>query len=64
MPKGDVVGMFTGRVCLSLMARTTSMMVCLQARKATMRKEAMMENRENISSGEEANSMKIKAQEE
>jgi hypothetical protein len=64
MPKGDVVGMFTGRVCLSLMARTTSTMVCLQARKLAMRKEAMMEKRENISSGEEANSMKIKAQEE
>jgi hypothetical protein len=22
MPKGEIVGMFTGRVCLSLMART------------------------------------------
>jgi hypothetical protein len=26
MPKGDIVGMFTGRVCLSLMERTTTMM--------------------------------------
>jgi hypothetical protein len=49
------VGMFTGRVCLSLMARTTTMTVCLHARK-----EEMMENRESISSGEEVNSMKIK----
>jgi hypothetical protein len=24
MPKGEIVGMFTGRVCLSLMARTTT----------------------------------------
>jgi hypothetical protein len=59
MPKGDIVGMFAGRVCLSLMTRTTMTMICLQARK-----EAMMENRENISSEEEVNSMKIKAQEE
>jgi hypothetical protein len=44
--------MFTGRMCFSLMARTTATMVCLQARK-----EPMMENRESISSGE-VNSMK------
>jgi hypothetical protein len=37
------------------MARTTTTMVCLQVRKATM-----MENRESISSGEEVNNMKIK----
>jgi hypothetical protein len=24
MPKGEIVGMFTGRMCLSLMERTTS----------------------------------------
>jgi capsule polysaccharide export protein KpsE/RkpR len=46
------------------MARTTTTIVCLQARKEAMRKETMMENRESISSGEEVNSMKIKAQEE
>jgi hypothetical protein len=64
MPKGEIVGMFTGRVCLSLMERTTTTMVCLQERKEAMRKATMMENRESISSGEEANNMKIKAQEE
>jgi hypothetical protein len=32
MPKGEIVGMFTGRVCLSLMERTTMTMACLQAR--------------------------------
>jgi hypothetical protein len=26
MPKGEIVGMFTGRVCLSLMERTTTML--------------------------------------
>jgi hypothetical protein len=29
MPKGAIFDMFTGRVCLSLMARTTTMMVCV-----------------------------------
>jgi hypothetical protein len=33
MPKGDIVGMFTGRVCLSLMERTTTTM---ENRKAMM----------------------------
>jgi hypothetical protein len=34
MPKGNIVDMFTNRVCLSLMARTTIMMACLHARIA------------------------------
>jgi len=46
------VGMFRGRMCLSLMERTTTTMVCLQVRKA-----AMMENRESIISGGRENSM-------
>jgi hypothetical protein len=46
------------------MERIAAMAVCLQARKSSMRKAAMMENRESISSGEKANNMKIKAQEE
>jgi hypothetical protein len=32
MPKGEIVGMFTGRVCLSLMERTTTMLAGFQAR--------------------------------
>jgi hypothetical protein len=44
--------MFIGIMCLSLMARITTMMVCLQERK-----ETMMENREIISLGRRANSM-------
>jgi hypothetical protein len=34
MPKGEIVGMFIGRVCLSLMVRTTMMLVDLQAKCA------------------------------
>jgi hypothetical protein len=45
MLKGDIFGMFIGRLCFSLMEKTTMMMVCLQARK-----KAMMENGESISS--------------
>jgi hypothetical protein len=33
MPKGDIVGMFIGRVCLSLSTIAITMMACLQARK-------------------------------
>jgi hypothetical protein len=33
MPKGEIVGMFTGRVCFSLMERTTTRM---ENRKETM----------------------------
>jgi hypothetical protein len=58
------VDMFTGKVCLSLMARTIVTMVCLLKIKEAMRKATMMEKKESISSGEEANSMKIKAHEE
>jgi hypothetical protein len=36
MSKGEIVGMFTGRECLSSMAITTTMMVWLQERKTTM----------------------------
>ena len=36
MPKGEIVGMFIGRVCLSLMTRTTMMMACLHARTTMM----------------------------
>jgi hypothetical protein len=61
MPKGDIVGIFIGILCLSLMERTTTKIVCLQTGNTTMRKETMMENRESISSEEEANNMKIKA---
>ena len=41
MPKGDIVGMFTGKVFFSLMAR----------------KITMMENRKSISSGGGVNNM-------
>jgi hypothetical protein len=57
MTNGEIVGMFIGRVCLSLMEITSTLMVCLQARKEAMRKEAIMENKESISSGEEVNNM-------
>jgi hypothetical protein len=33
MPKGEIVGMFTRRACLSLMARTTTTMTNRQTRK-------------------------------
>jgi hypothetical protein len=56
MPKGEIVGMFIGRTCLSLMARTGARIVCLQARKEEMGKATMMANREIISS-REVNSM-------
>jgi hypothetical protein len=32
MPKGEIVGMFTGRVCLSLMARTTAMLASVHGK--------------------------------
>ena len=35
MPKGEIVGMFTRRACLSLMARKKTTMACLQARTIT-----------------------------
>jgi hypothetical protein len=31
MPKGEIIGMFTGILCLSLMARTTTMMENMKA---------------------------------
>jgi hypothetical protein len=36
MPNVENVGMFTKRVCLSLMARIVEMMACLQARTTKM----------------------------
>jgi hypothetical protein len=36
MPEGEIVSKFTGRMYLSLMAGTTTMMACFQARKTTM----------------------------
>jgi hypothetical protein len=57
--KGEIVGMFTRRMCLSLMERIAAMMVCLQARK-----EAMMANRESISLGEANNMQRRERSEE
>jgi hypothetical protein len=34
--RDNIVGMFTGRVCLSLMERIGATMVCLKSRKVAM----------------------------
>jgi hypothetical protein len=61
MPKGDIFGMFLGRVCLSLMERTTTTLACLQVDHSYHwwqdQSVHRWKNKKNISSGEEENNM-------
>jgi hypothetical protein len=61
MPKGEIVGMFTGRVCLSLMERTTTMWHVYRQSVLVIDGKIRVcidgKTRNNVSSGEEENSM-------
>jgi hypothetical protein len=40
MPKGEIVGMFTGRVCLSLMERTTMNQTSREKKMRKLRRDS------------------------
>jgi hypothetical protein len=40
MPKGDIVGMFTGRMCLSLMERTTTNQTSRENKTRNIRRDS------------------------